>query len=68
MTLEQLRNDEAQLLAQIHQLQGALGYVRGKIAAAEKEAAKAKDAKKAKKNGTAPEPTEAPVEAQPTEA
>ena len=56
MTLEQLRNDEAQLLAQIHQVQGALGYVRQTIARIEKKAAAAKP----KKNGKAPDKVEAP--------
>ena len=61
--IERLRADEQSLVAQLHQMQGALSYVRQAIARTDKEAqeetAKIKDKPK---NGEAPDKTAAPQE------
>lgn len=65
MTIEDLRKDEAGLIAQMNQIQGAVTYIRQKIAALE-TTAKSVNADKPKKNGKAPDKVEArqePVEA-----
>ena len=60
--IERLRADEQSLVAQMHQMQGALSYVRQTIARVEKEAAEAKTDGKKQKNGKAPDNTAAPQE------